>query len=585
DAGAGQVTTVLEDGVNKLDRLRSVRDSVNQLSISADETLGYYTSAITAFLDAIAKMAKMTGSAELSTMLTAYVNFLYVKEKEGIERAMMTNTFAKNNFAPGVFDKFNALLASMDTYKNVFLSLATVEQKGFFEGKTHGKETDEVIRMRAIAFEKADKGNFGVDPVYWFDMKTKKINLLKEVEDKLSDDLNKKAAYLEAGGRAAMTWHSAITIAAILATIVFAYLVTREIVNPIGALRNSMEELANSDGDLSFRVEANGNDEIAYTARSFNKFMDGMQSIISKVKDSAIHVASASEELSASAVQIANGANEQSARTQQVATASQEMSATIVEVAKNSSGVSEAMRETSRIASKGGEVVEKNIKGINHIAVTTKEASAVIASLGSRSTEIGKIIKVIDGIADQTNLLALNAAIEAARAGEQGRGFAVVADEVRKLAERTTKATKEIGDMIKAIQDDTQKALTAMDGEVKAVEEGVSLTTEAGSTLKEIIAHVDKVSAMVQQIATATEEQSTAADQISGDIETVAGITKETATSGQQIAQSSQEIARLASSLQAVVGMFKIGGEEAKPEKERNLVLLERPMKELAVAN
>ncbi len=203
---------------------------------------------------------------------------------------------------------------------------------------------------------------------------------------------------------------------------------------------------------------------------------------------------------------------------------------------------------------------------MKEIASTTRKTSDVISTLGERSKEIGKIVRVIDEIADQTNLLALNAAIEAARAGEQGRGFAVVADEVRKLAERTVKATKEIGDMIKGIRNDTEEALSAMDEEAKAVDEGMKLVKEAGDSLKEIVKKVEDVSRMVEQIATAAEEQSTAADQISGDIETVARITRESSSGADQIARASEEIAGLSNHLKELVQNFKISDMDRKEE-------------------
>ena len=203
-------------------------------------------------------------------------------------------------------------------------------------------------------------------------------------------------------------------------------------------------------------------------------------------------------------------------------------------------------------------MVAKMIESMESISIATKESSHVISTLGERSQEIGEIIKVIDDIADQTNLLALNAAIEAARAGEQGRGFAVVADEVRKLAERTAKATNEIVVMIKAIQEDTDVALKTMDDEVKVVERGAGYAEEADAALKEIVTRVDSVSTMIMQIAAASEQQTATADHISMDVDSVAKIAEETLSNINEVGGASQDINALSSDLQKAVEMFKV---------------------------
>jgi len=249
-------------------------------------------------------------------------------------------------------------------------------------------------------------------------------------------------------------------------------------------------------------------------------------------------------------------------------------------VAQNASSASEAAREANNAAIDGKKIVSITIESMNGIADTAKESSEVIAALGNSSQEISRIIKVIEDIADQTNLLALNAAIEAARAGEQGRGFAVVSDEVRKLAERTTKATKEISTMITTIQDETAKALTTMENEVRVVEEGVQHAQEAGSSLEKIAADVENVTGMIQQIATASEEQSTAADQISGDIETVAGITRETVDGAHQINAVSGDVAHLADVLKQTVSVFKVSVREEAPLPDNVVHISENSIRE-----
>ncbi|MBI5826711.1 MAG: methyl-accepting chemotaxis protein [Deltaproteobacteria bacterium] len=335
--------------------------------------------------------------------------------------------------------------------------------------------------------------------------------------------------------------------------------INSKVITPMVYLNKAINEIENT-GDLTLSINVESRDESGQMAKAFNGMMGKFHGVIRDIHSSIERLASSSEELSASAVQIAGGTKSQSAKATQVSTAAQEMNATILEVARNVSSASDAAKDASGVAIRGGGIVARTIDSMNGISVSAKESSGIISALGDRSKEIGNIINVIDDIADQTNLLALNAAIEAARAGEQGRGFAVVADEVRKLAEKTMQATKEIGSMIKSMQDETARAITSVEREVVAVEDGVGLAMEAGEALKEIVTKVDIVTSMIHQVSTATEEQSAATEQISNDIESVAGVVSETSSSAEQIARTSQDIAELAGSLKTMVQTFKISG-------------------------
>ncbi len=260
---------------------------------------------------------------------------------------------------------------------------------------------------------------------------------------------------------------------------------------------------------------------------------------------------------------MSRGANDQSDQIQQVSAAVDQMSATILESSKNATEASEASQSASDSASSGGEVVNDTIGGMQRITEVVKKSADSISKLSSSADEIGKIISVIDDIADQTNLLALNAAIEAARAGEQGRGFAVVADEVRKLAERTGKATGEIASMIKGIQSETEEAVHSMEAAFQEVDKGRDLTDQAGTKLNDIVKMSMQVMDMIKQIATASEQQSSAADDISKKIESIAGVTAETAKGAEQSAHASQALHEQAEELQSIVEKFTLKRETA----------------------
>ena len=241
----------------------------------------------------------------------------------------------------------------------------------------------------------------------------------------------------------------------------------------------------------------------------------------------------------------------------QIASSSSEMSQTIIDIARNASNIAASANEASSRADEGKKVVNESVKEVNEIATSVIRSAELITSLGERSKQIGEIISVIKDIADQTNLLALNAAIEAARAGEQGRGFAVVADEVRKLAERTANATSEISAMIVAIQTGVDTAVKSMDDANAKVKSGVQGVTKAGESLNKIVESVGNLQTGVQQIAAATEEMSSVSETINRDIEAVAQVAQDTSSGVGEIAESAADLKRLSSGLQKIVGQFK----------------------------
>ncbi|MBF0338012.1 MAG: methyl-accepting chemotaxis protein [Nitrospirae bacterium] len=351
-----------------------------------------------------------------------------------------------------------------------------------------------------------------------------------------------------------------ILIGAIATGIVLSFLLSFLIISSVtGPLKEGVNVMDNIAAcNLAVEIHSGSNDETGELLTAMSKTVATLNSMLKTIMSSANSVASASQQLSSNADQMSRGVSEQSSKSAQIATSATEMSQTVMDVAKNASEISTSANATLKLAQNGETIVRKSIDEVKSIADTVSASAQLISSLGDRSRQIGDIISVIKDIADQTNLLALNAAIEAARAGEQGRGFAVVADEVRKLAERTSSATTEIGRMITAIQQETEKAVMSMSGATNMVEVGVELSTQTGKSLHEIVNSINSLQLMVQQIASATEEMSTVSETITSDIETVANVSRETMESSQQIAQSSSSLSRLSSELQEVVSQFKI---------------------------
>ena len=413
---------------------------------------------------------------------------------------------------------------------------------------------------REIQLRRAGKTKEAVALMFGSQMTATRNQLRKAVadmvafQDKLKEDILKEQAAVESRVRFIVMM---LASAGIVVGLAIALLITRSVTAAVARMFELIQEIA-ANNLATQDLKISSADEIGKASEALNRMKNNLRDIIHSIAGTASHVASASEEISSSATQQARSAQTQKDQTVQVATAMQEMSSTVVSVSDSCNKAAEAARQAAETARLGGSIVTGTLTKMRTIAESVGNTAKKMEELGKSSDQIGRIIGVIDDIADQTNLLALNAAIEAARAGEQGRGFAVVADEVRKLAERTTTATKEIAQMIKNIQDETRVAVTAMESGSKQVEEGVSSTVKAGDSLRAIIQMSEEVGGMITEIATAATEQSSTTEQVNINIDQIAKLVKESAIGAQQSATACQDLSSLALDLQTMVGKFKL---------------------------
>jgi methyl-accepting chemotaxis protein len=313
-----------------------------------------------------------------------------------------------------------------------------------------------------------------------------------------------------------------------------------------------------AEGDLTHRVAIKGRDEFSWLAYEFDCVRKSMEKTVGAMAGNAAQLAAAAEELSAITEQSREGVARQNAETEQVAAAMNEMSATVVEVARYAADAASAATEADRESKDGNRVVQATVHSISGLAQEVERTAGAIARLKDDSLAIGAVLDVIRDIADQTNLLALNAAIEAARAGEQGRGFAVVADEVRSLASRTQQSTQEIQGMIERLQAGANEAVNAMQEGRRSAESSVGQAGEAGGSLDRITRMAERIKGMNLQISNAADQQSQAAEEINRSVVRISQIGAQTSTGAQQIAQASDDLARLAAQLQDMVGKFKV---------------------------
>ncbi|WP_031599658.1 methyl-accepting chemotaxis protein [Pseudomonas amygdali] len=563
DKAISEMRAQSTDGIPGPDKVYRALDDLTALRLKID-TLGINnTESSTRFTDVIKTLVGFSYSLEASIEdpqilrgLSSLNQFIDMKERAGRERVLLVQAFNQNRFDAPLLSSFSRNLGEFSGYLEAFQRWSPEVFKTKLNDVMQQPGSLEVARLQRLGFDTPMGDPLNVKPEDWFNLATVRIDMMAQVEAELGQNVVGLATDARSSAQSSLYVAVATVVLMLIVVLWLASVIIRNIKVAVVDVNRTL--MALSTRDLTARTGYIGKDEFGEISRNLDNMAHQISEVISEIGSATAQVATAAEQSSAVALQTNQNVAQQRQGTDQVATAISEMSATVKDVARSTTDAAEMSQRVNNSTVQGKTEIDNTIGLIQELSVQAEETSRIIDELKGESNSISSVLDVIRGVADQTNLLALNAAIEAARAGEQGRGFAVVADEVRNLAKKTQDSTVSIQKMIANLQSGSERAAASMQETLGKAQEGASNVVRAGELLEEIAEGIATISDRNIQVASAAEEQSLVAEEIHRNVDDINSLVIQVSAGAEQTAVTSRELARLAEQQQGLVGRFKV---------------------------
>ncbi|AHF66146.1 methyl-accepting chemotaxis protein [Pseudomonas cichorii JBC1] len=546
----------LDKVLQTIDELGPLRQKVDAMGLNSTESGARFTDIIKNLVDFTYSLEASVDEPAILRALSSLNQFVAMKERAGRERVLLGLAFNQNRFDASLLSRFSRNLGEFSGYFEAFQRWAPQIFKTKMDNVLQQPGSLEVARLQRLAFDTPLGDPLNIKPEDWFNLSTNRIDQMGAVEEELSQAVLDLATHARASAQSSLYIAIATVIVMLIAVLCLSQLIIRNIKFAVSDVNRTL--IALSTRDLTVRTRYTGTDEFGEISRNLDNMAQQISEVIREIGSATTKVALGADESSAVAVQTSQNVAQQRLGTDQVATAISEMSATVKDVARSTTDAAEMSQRVNTSTVQGKTEIDNTIRLIKDLSVQAEQTSQIIDNLKGESDSISSVLDVIRGVAEQTNLLALNAAIEAARAGEQGRGFAVVADEVRQLAKKTQDSTVSIQSMIANLQAGSDSAAQSMKETLNKAQEGASNVVRAGDLLEEIANGIASISDRNIQVASAAEEQSLVAEEIHRNVNEINTLVVQVSAGAEQTAHTSRELARLAELQQGLVNRFKV---------------------------